>query len=192
MSILATVAKKASGFKTKKNNQDYYDDETDDDTSRFNSKIRDSRSRKDSNASDISDNADQKKNQFSFVERATQTKNGVAKSIEIQTDSPGKLIYCDTVNQWIIYDSYKRFEKIKEEREKVAEAKEQEKEDEEAEDEGAAQDTKPARRRVIETLCQEKEEVADNRMLEAGRILERMANQNTCFEIAQGNIIIYE
>lgn len=109
MSILATIAKKASVFKTKRKNQELYDDETDDDNSRFNSKIRDSRSRKDSNASDFSDSGEQRKNQFSFVERATQTKTGVEKSIEIQTDPPGKLIYCDTVNQWIIYDTYKRY-----------------------------------------------------------------------------------
>ena len=108
MSILATIAKKASVFKTKRNNQDLYDDETEDDTSRFNSKIKDSRSRKDSNASDFSDSGEQRKNQFSFVERATQTKNGVEKSTEIQTDPPEKLIYCDTVNQWIIFDTYKR------------------------------------------------------------------------------------
>ena len=108
VSILATIAKKATVFKTKRNNQDPYDDETDDDTSRFNSKIKDSRSRKDSNASDFSDSGEQRKNQFSFVERATQTKTGVEKSIEIQTDPPGKLIYCDTVNQWIIFDTYKR------------------------------------------------------------------------------------
>ena len=37
--------------------------------------------RRDSNASDVSDGGEQKKNQFSFVERATQTKNNALKVV---------------------------------------------------------------------------------------------------------------
>ena len=89
----------------------------------------------------------------------------------------------------ISYNSFyihKRFEKLKEDREKVAEAEEMEKEAAEAE--VTAPEVKPVRRRLIEESLEETEDGADKKtkMLVSGKILERMVSQNSCFEIAQG------
>ena len=68
------MAKKASTFsKNSKKKQDVTEDDDDEDEPDKRSKSRSS-DRKDSISSDISDSGEQKKNQFSFVERATQTK----------------------------------------------------------------------------------------------------------------------
>ena len=74
VSILASLAKKASALgKTSRKKQDVTEEDDDDyeQDKRFKSRSSD---RKDSNSSDISESVEQKKNQFSFVERATQTK----------------------------------------------------------------------------------------------------------------------
>ena len=55
-------------------------------------------------------------------------------------------MYSDTVNQWMIYDAYKKYEKIKEEREKAAEDKENENEEE-----APPPEPKQIRKRLIET-----------------------------------------
>ena len=56
--------------------------------------------RRDSNTSDKSEEGDQKlTNQFSFVERATQTMNNALKSSDMQTEPPPRANFCETVNQ---------------------------------------------------------------------------------------------
>ena len=89
--------KKKGGFKFVKNTShrtffpEIVDDEDDEDEPEKKSKSKvmqisvslskdtQFKARKDSNASDVSDGGEQKKNQFSFVERATQTKNNALK-----------------------------------------------------------------------------------------------------------------
>ncbi len=71
--------------------------------------------RKDSVASDDGDTGEKKlQNQFSFVERATQTMNNAMKCEDVQTEPPPRANFADTVNQWIIYDAYTNYEHIKE------------------------------------------------------------------------------
>ena len=86
-------------------------------------KKMDDSKRRDSNASDKSEEGDTKRtNQFSFVERATQTMNNALKvkmmltmlvmmmtrlnlqSSDMQTEPPPRANFCETVNQWVIYD----------------------------------------------------------------------------------------
>ena len=85
-----------------------------------------------------------------------------------------------------IFSFYERYEKLKEDREKVAEAEEMEKEAAEAD--VTAPEVKAVRRRLIEGSLEETEDGADKKtkMLVSGKILERMVSQNSCFEIAQG------
>ena len=97
----------------------------------------------------------------------------------MQTEPPPRANFCETVNQWVIYDSYVAYETAKE----VAEEKEMKKEQKEV---------KSMRRRLLETPKENSNDEVNKRMLRAAKILERMVNQNTYDEIAQGNIsIIY-
>ena len=93
----------------------------------------------------------------------------------MQTEPPPRANFCETVNQWVIYDSYVAYETAKE----VAEEKEMKKEQKEV---------KSMRRRLLETPKENSNDEVNKRMLRAAKILERMVNQNTYDEIAQGNI----
>ena len=90
----------------------------------------------------------------------------------MQTEPPPRANFCETVNQWVIYDSYVAYETAKE----VAEEKEQKKEQKEV---------KSMRRRLLETPKENSNDEVNKRMLRAAKILERMVNQNTYDEIAQ-------
>ena len=68
--------------------------------------------------------------------------NRFVQNLEIQTDPPGKLVYTESVNQGIIFDTYKRYEKVREEKEKAAE----DKENEENEEDVAPPELKPVRK----------------------------------------------
>ena len=52
-------------------------------------------------------------NQFSFIERATQTPLRVQHEVTIQTEPPPRASFTQTVNQWIIYDCYEKYERMK-------------------------------------------------------------------------------
>ena len=97
----------------------------------------------------------------------------------MQTEPPPRANFCETVNQWVIYDSYVAYETAKE----VAEEKEMKKEQKEV---------KSMRRRLLETPKENSNDEVNKRMLRAAKILERMVNQNTYDEIAQGNIYYLE
>ena len=123
--------------------------------------------RRDSNASDKSEEGDSKRtNQFSFVERATQTMNN---ALKVEKKKKLKKItqnlfrvatcrqshranFCETVNQWVIYDSYVAYETAKE----VAEEKEQKKEQKEV---------KSMRKRLQETPKENNNDEVNKRML---------------------------
>ena len=49
---------------------------------------------------------------------------------------------------------------------------------------------KPMRRRLLEPTKDKSNDVVSKKMVRAGKILERMVNQNSCFEIAHGSINI--
>ena len=85
----------------------------------------------------------------------------------------------DSVNQWVIFDAYKAYERIKEEKELALEREEMEAA------EGFVKQ-KPMRRRLLEPTKDKNNEQVAKKMVRAGKILERMVNQNSCFEIAQG------
>ena len=91
----------------------------------------------------------------------------------MQTEPPPRANFCETVNQWVIYDSYVAYETAKE----AAEEKELKKEQKEV---------KTMRRRLLETPKESSNDEVNKRMLRAAKILERMVNQNTYDEIAQG------
>ena len=47
-------------------------------------------------------------------------------NIDVQTEPPAKVQYFDSVNQWIIFDAYKSYERLREENEVAAEKAEAE------------------------------------------------------------------
>ena len=87
--------------------------------------------------------------------------------------------YYDSVNQWVIFDAYKAYEHAKEEKEAAAEKEELEA------SEGFVKQ-KPTRRRLLEPMKNKTNDGISKKMVRAGKILERMVNQNSCFDIAQG------
>ena len=94
----------------------------------------------------------------------------------MQTDPPPRGFVSETVNQWIIYDSYTAYE--------VAKNKEEERD--------AQKDQKEAKSEKMSFLGRNKEssnEAVNSKMLKAVKILERMVNQNEYDDIAQGNNI---
>ena len=94
----------------------------------------------------------------------------------MQTEPPPRANFCETVNQWVIYDSYVAYETAKE----LAEERELKKEQKEV---------KNVRRRLLESPKENSNDEVNKKMLRAAKILERMVNQNTYDEIAQGTPI---
>ncbi|TRY67482.1 hypothetical protein TCAL_05969 [Tigriopus californicus] len=130
--------------------------------------------RRDSDDED-GDGGDKKlQNQFSFVERATQTMNNAMKSAAIQTEPPPRANFSDSVNQWIIFDAYTAYEKQKELQE------EQEKNKGKKEENVSAYSIK----RILSDKKPDPNEDLNRNMLKAAKILERMVNQNTYNDIA--------
>ena len=119
-------------------------------------------------------------NQFSFVERATQTMNNAMKSEDVQTEPPPRSNFSDTVNQWIIYDAYTNYEHTKEMQEEAERIKLKQ---------GQSGDPSalPAVfniRRLLGESQQDPHEDVNKKLLKAAKILERMVNQNTYNDIA--------
>ena len=114
-------------------------------------------------------------NQFSFIERATQTPVRVQHNITVQTEPPPRANFTQTVNQWIIYDYYEKYERVKdqEERNEI--------------DDFLQSSEKSSKKKEPKKLENDvtKEDTAEIRMLKSAKILERMVNLNTFDEIAQ-------
>ena len=102
-----------------------------------------------------------------------QTNHVNNQSSDMQTEPPPRANFCETVNQWVIYDSYVAYETAKE----LAEERELKKEQKEV---------KNVRRRLLESPRENSNDEVNKKMLRAAKILERMVNQNTYDEIAQG------
>ena len=115
-----------------------------------------------------------KTNQFTYVERATQTYNKYQKDREIQTEPPKKIEFKANLSQWIIYDKYMAFEESKDKAEEI-------------ENRTDNIVTKPRRRRFLEPKEHNARELMQAKMIRCGKILERMVNQNNFDEIAIGN-----
>ena len=93
---------------------------------------------------------------------------------DVQTDPPPRGRLSETVNQWIIYDSYTAYEIAKNKEEERDQQKEQ----------------KEVKVEKLSFLSRHKEssnEGVNNKMLKAVKILERMVNQNEYDDIAQGS-----
>ncbi|KAJ4437870.1 hypothetical protein ANN_13809 [Periplaneta americana] len=111
-------------------------------------------------------------NQFNFCERATLTYNNAVRSLETQTIPPPRATFSANVTQWIIYDAYQNdFEAQQREKEKEKEKKEK-----------AVPTLKPEVKKKDLALTSD----VTNRTLLAVKTLERMINQNTYDDIAQG------
>ena len=113
-------------------------------------------------------------NQFSFIERATQTPVRVHHEIEIQTEPPPRANFTQTVNQWIIFDHYEKYEREKDQEERS-----------EIEDilRSNCITSKKKETKIIQT--EKRDTDPGIRMLKSAKVLERMVNQNTFEEIAQ-------
>ena len=114
-----------------------------------------------------------KTNQFTYVERATQTYNKGTRDSDPQTDPPRKIEFCANVNQWIIYDKYTRVEDAKE----MAEEKE-----------NRLNEEKQKRRTFLPKRKEDEKELTNRKMIRCSKILERMVNQNNNEEVAIGNV----
>ena len=154
------------------------DDEDDDDDAKGDEEGKVEK-RRDSVASEASSVQDKKlQNQFSFVERATQTMNNAFKSDDVQTEPPPRANFADTVNQWVIYDAYVSYEYQKE------------LQDEKERQRGKKDDQNQSLRRLLGEKTVDKNLEVNKKLLKAARILERMVNQNTYNDIAQGRVIL--
>ena len=135
--------------------------------------------RKDSLGSEDSGGGEKKlQNQFSFVERATQTMNNALKSQDVQTEPPPRSNFADTVNQWVIYDAYVSYEYAKE------------LQDEKDRQRGKKEDSNQTIKRLLGTKAVDKNAEVNKKLLKAAKILERMVNQNTYNDIAQGYFLL--
>ena len=112
-----------------------------------------------------------KTNQFTYVERATQTYNKYQKDRDIQTEPPKKIEFKANLSQWVIYDKYMAFEESKDKAE-------------ESENRPENIVTKPRRRRFLDQQEHTSRELTEAKMVRCGKILERMVNQNNFDEIA--------
>ena len=116
-----------------------------------------------------------KTNQFTYVERATQTYNKYQKDRDVQTEPPKKIEFTANLSQWIIYDKYVAFEESKDKAEEI-------------ENRPDFTPSKPRRRRFLEPKEVNLREETDQKMIRCGKILERMVNQNNFDEIAIGKV----
>ena len=98
--------------------------------------------------------------------------------INIQTEPPARAHFTQTVNQWVIFDFYQKYETSKEVEEKT-----------ELEDilktSSSSSSSSSAPNKKKPRQARQSEESAEVRMLKSAKILERMVNLNTYDEIAQ-------
>ena len=94
-----------------------------------------------------------------------------------QTEPPPRANFSETVNQWVIFDFYEQYEKMKE-----LEDKPEVNQDE-------VRNMKPEKKKKIGLNAQEesheKDKDVSKRILRSAKVLERMLNLNTFDEIAQ-------
>lgn len=98
-------------------------------------------------------------------------------SEDVQTEPPPRANFSDTVNQWIIYDAYSNYERVKEMQEELDKVK--------AKKDPEANSTFNIKRIIGEAQVDPNEDL-NRKLLKAARILERMVNQNTYNDIALG------
>ena len=94
-----------------------------------------------------------------------------------QTEPPPRANFSETVNQWVIFDFYEQYEKMKE------------LEDKPDVNPDEVRNTKPEKKKKIGLNAQEeaseKDKDVSKRILRSAKVLERMLNLNTFDEIAQ-------
>ena len=94
-----------------------------------------------------------------------------------QTEPPPRANFSETVNQWVIFDFYEQYEKMKE------------LEDKSDVNPDEVRNTKPEKKKKIGLNAQEeaseKDKDVSKRILRSAKVLERMLNLNTFDEIAQ-------
>ncbi|XP_035553027.1 dynein axonemal intermediate chain 1 isoform X10 [Canis lupus baileyi] len=112
-------------------------------------------------------------NKFNFSERASQTLNNPLRDRECQMEPPPRTNFSATANQWEIYDAYV------EELEKQEKTKEKEK----AKTPVAKKMGKMAMRKMTSMESQSDD---ITKVTQAAKIVERMVNQNTYDDVAQG------
>ncbi|KAL3286367.1 hypothetical protein HHI36_000874 [Cryptolaemus montrouzieri] len=115
-------------------------------------------------------------NQFNFCERASLTYNLPVRSQEIQTIPPPRANFSALVLQWVIYDAYQKdFEA--QELEKELEKERREKEKAVVVSRPKVVRKKPGKTQISEAVKM--------RIAEGWKVLERMINQNTFYDIAK-------
>ena len=102
----------------------------------------------------------------------------------MQTEPPPRYKYADTVNQCVIYDAYVKYEEMKEAQDaddiKGAPGKQ-------------VKETNAAIKRLLAEKTVDKNAEVNKKLLKGARTLERMVNQNTYHDIAQGMLqVIYQ
>ena len=98
----------------------------------------------------------------------------------MQTEPPPSTSFSQTVNQWVIYDSYVEYE-LKKELQDEEEMKKK------------TYGTKPLKKRMLEDDGDKDAKELSDKVVKAARVLERMVNQNIYIDVALGIIrIIYE
>ena len=100
------------------------------------------------------------------------------KNDEMQTEPPPRYKYADTVNQSVIYDAYVKYEEMKEA---------QDADDAKAGPGKQVKETNAAIKRLLAEKTVDKNAEVNKKLLKGARTLERMVNQNTYHDIAQGN-----
>ena len=97
----------------------------------------------------------------------------------LQTDPPPRANFSETLNQWVIYDFYEKYEKAKELEETRADVNNED---------ITAKTLKKVKRKKIglnPTEDADNEKDVSRRILRSAKVLERMLNLNTFDEIAQ-------
>ena len=97
--------------------------------------------------------------------------------IEMQTEPPPRFKYADTVNQSVIYDSYIKYEEMKEMQDEKSRLESMGKK---------VVEQNSTIKRIMSEKQVDKHALVNKKLLRAARTLERMVNQNTYNDIAQG------
>ena len=118
------------------------------------------------------------RNQFSFIERATQTKSNSLTTSGSQTDPPPVDVLAGTVSASLVHDFYVASEKAGEEREKKENALKALEGGEVEEDVGVKKETD-------EGVAEIRTDTLEKRMLLSAKMLERMVNLDTFDDVAK-------
>ena len=97
---------------------------------------------------------------------------------EMQTQPPPRFKYAETVNQSVIYDAYVKYEELKEQQDDDGNTKKV--------PSTLQKETSAAIKRLLAEKTVDKNAEVNKKLLKAARTLERMVNQNTYHDIAQG------